>query len=78
MAQAVPQDLPCHLSKATAARSVGKLLVLLAAMPPLISAIAVAREYELEADLSGEIAAFGASAALVTVPLWATALEYLS
>ena len=54
--------------------SFGKLLVLLAAMPPLISAIAVAREYELEADLSAEIAAFGASAALVTVPLWGTTL----
>ena len=41
-------------------------------------AIAVAREYELEADLSAEITAFGASAALVTVPLWGNALEYLS
>lgn len=58
--------------------SFGKLLVLLAAMPPLISAIAVAREYELEADLSAEIAAFGASVALVTVPLWGMALEYVT
>jgi predicted permease len=56
----------------------GKLLVLLAAMPPLISSIALAREYQLEAELSAEIAAFGASIALVTVPLWGTALEYLT
>lgn len=58
--------------------SFGKLLVLLAAMPPLISSIALAREYEFEADLSAEIAAFGASLALVTVPLWSTALELLA
>lgn len=56
----------------------GKLLVLLAAMPPLISSIALAREYDLEADLSAEIAALGASIALVTVPLWGTALELLA
>ena len=56
----------------------GKLLVLLAAMPPLISSIALAREYQFEADLSAQIAAFGASIALVTVPLWGTALEYLT
>ncbi|MGH6623547.1 MAG: AEC family transporter [Burkholderiaceae bacterium] len=56
----------------------GKLLVLLAAMPPLISSIALAREYELEADLSAQIAAFGASIALVTVPAWGAVLEYLS
>ena len=58
--------------------SFGKLLVLLAAMPPLISSIALAREYQLEAELSAEIAAFGASLALVTVPLWGTALELLA
>jgi predicted permease len=57
--------------------SFAKLLVLLAAMPPLISSIAVARQYHLEADLSAQIAAFGASIALFTVPLWGTALEYL-
>lgn len=58
--------------------SSGKLLVLLAAMPPLISSIALAREYELEVELTGEIAAFGASLALVTVPLWGAALELLA
>lgn len=58
--------------------SFGKLLVLLAAMPPLISSIALAREYQLEADLSAQIAAFGASIALVTVPLWGMVLEQLS
>ena len=47
-------------------------------MPPLISSIALAREYQFEADLSAQIAAFGASIALVTVPLWGTALEYLT
>ncbi len=55
----------------------GKLLVLLAAMPPLLSSIALAREYEFEAELSAEIAAFGASIALVTVPLWGVALAHL-
>jgi malate permease and related proteins len=58
--------------------SSGKLLVLLAAMPPLISSIALAREYEFEVELTGEIAAFGASLALVTVPLWGAALELLA
>lgn len=29
-------------------------------------------------SLSAEITAFGASLALVTVPVWGTALEYLS
>ena len=56
----------------------GKLLVLLAAMPPLISSIAMAREYNLEAELSAQIAAFGASLALVTVPLWGAALELMA
>jgi len=58
--------------------SFGKLLVLLAAMPPLISSIALAREYGLESELTAEMAAFGASLALVTVPLWGVALEYLT
>jgi len=58
--------------------SFGKLLVLLAAMPPLITSIAVAREYQLEAELSAEIAALGASVALITVPLWGMTLEYLA
>ena len=58
--------------------SFGKLLVLLAAMPPLISSIALAREYEFEVELSAEMAAFGASIALVTVPLWGVALELLA
>jgi predicted permease len=58
--------------------SLGKLLVLLAAMPPLISSIAVAREYGFEPELTAQIAAFGASLALVTVPLWGTALDALS
>ena len=58
--------------------SFGKLLVLLAAMPPLISSIALAREYGFETELSAEIAAFGASLALVTVPLWGVALELLA
>lgn len=57
--------------------SFGKMLVLMAAMPPLISSIALAREYELEAELTAEIAAFGASIALVTVPLWGLALNSL-
>lgn len=59
-------------------QSFGKLLVLLAATPPLISAVAVAREYELEPELSAQTAAFGATLALVTLPLWGAALEYLS
>lgn len=58
--------------------SFGRLLVLIAAMPPLISSIALAREYQFETELSAQIAAFGASIALVTVPLWGTALEYLT
>jgi len=57
--------------------SLGKMLVLLAAMPPLISSIALAREYQFEAELSAQMAAFGASIALVTVPLWGIALGYL-
>ena len=55
--------------------SFGKLLVLLAAMPPLLSSVAIAREYQFEAELSGELAAFGASIALITMPLWGMALE---
>jgi hypothetical protein len=39
---------------------------------------AIAREYEFETELSAELAAFGASLALVTVPLWGTALELLT
>ncbi|HKO67373.1 MAG TPA: AEC family transporter [Burkholderiaceae bacterium] len=58
--------------------SFGKLLVLLAAMPPLVSSIALAREYGLESELTAEMAAFGASLALVTVPLWGIALEYVA
>jgi predicted permease len=55
----------------------GKLLVLLAAMPPLISAVAIAREYDLEPELSAQTAALGSSLALITVPLWGLSLEYL-
>ena len=47
-------------------------------MPPLISSIAMAREYNLEVELSAQIAAFGASLALVTVPLWGAALELMA
>ena len=55
--------------------SAGKLLVLLAAMPPLISAVAVAREYGFEPELSAQMAAIGASLALITVPLWGVVVE---
>lgn len=58
--------------------SFGKLLVLLAAMPPLVSSIAVAREYQLEPELTAQIAALGASLALVTIPFWGAALEILT
>lgn len=52
-----------------------KLLVLLAAMPPLVSAVALAREFGMEHDLSARMAALGAALALVTVPVWGMALE---
>jgi predicted permease len=58
--------------------SLGKLLVLLAAMPPLVSSIAVAREYRLEPELTAQITALGASLALVTVPFWGLAIEHLT
>lgn len=52
-----------------------KLLVLLAAMPPLVSAVALARELGMEHDLSARMAAVGAALALMTVPVWGFALE---
>jgi predicted permease len=55
---------------------IGKLLVLLAAMPPLISAVAMAREYNLEPELSAQTGALGSSFALITVPLWGALLDY--
>jgi len=54
-----------------------KLLVLLAAMPPLVSAVALAREFGMEHDLSARMAALGAALALMTVPVWGMTLEYL-
>lgn len=54
-----------------------KLLVLLAAMPPLVSAVALAREFGMEHDLSARMAAVGAALALMTVPVWGMALDHL-
>jgi hypothetical protein len=54
-----------------------KLLVLLAAMPPLVSAVALSREFGMEHDLSARMAALGAALALMTVPAWGMVLQRL-
>lgn len=54
-----------------------RLLVLLAAMPPLVSAAVLAREFGMEHELSARMAAVGAALALMTVPAWGMVLEWL-
>lgn len=58
------------------AASIAPLIVLMAAMPPPISAVAVAREYSLDPELSAQMTGLGSALALMTVPLWGLALDY--
>jgi len=53
----------------------GRVIVLEAAMAPMITGAAVAAQYELEPELSDLLLAYGIPLSLVTVPLWSALLE---